>query len=73
MTTGRLTKRSGKWAYVISLPYDPIQGRYPQRWRQGFATQQEAKNALAKELAALADNPTAVTGMKVSSMGLPHT
>lgn len=53
MTTGRIIKRNGKWAYVLSLPPDPETGKYPQKWRSGFATKREADAAMR---AALADH-----------------
>ncbi|MHB1681922.1 MAG: site-specific integrase [Bacilli bacterium] len=60
MTTGRVIKRNGKWAYVISLPYDPEKGRYPQRWRSGFETKKMAQDALTRDITALDDTISAV-------------
>lgn len=53
MATGRIIKRNGKWAYVISLPYDPDTGKYPQRWRSGFETKKAADDAMRKDIALL--------------------
>jgi integrase len=50
MATGRVTKRGNKWSYVINLPMDPITGRYPQKWKMGFATKKEAQDALKDAL-----------------------
>ncbi len=51
MATGRVIRRNGKWAYVISMPFDPVKGKYPQRWRSGFETKAAAAEALRKDLA----------------------
>lgn len=66
MTTGRVLKRNGGWGYVISLPYDPVKGRYPQQWRSGFTTKQEASDAMARDLSSLAEGTVAATGIKVA-------
>ncbi len=55
MATGRVLKRNGKWAYVISLSYDPIKGKYPQKWRSGFETKKAAQEALIMDLTKLED------------------
>ena len=55
MTTGRIIDRNDKYAYVISLPPDPVTGKRKQRWRSGFATKAEAAAELRKALNALDD------------------
>ncbi len=61
MATGRVMKRNGKWAYVISLPFDPVKGKYPQKWRSGFKTKKEAQEALQQDLLNHDDSPNALT------------
>ncbi|MCL6592879.1 MAG: site-specific integrase [Alicyclobacillus sp.] len=51
--TGRIIRRNGKWAYVISAPRDPVTGKYKQIWRSGFATKREADEAMRRHLAEL--------------------
>ncbi len=65
IATGRVIKRNGKWAYVISLPYDPQKGRYPQRWRSGFETKKAAQEAMTKDLTDLDVNAASKATMTV--------
>ena len=66
MTTGRIIKRNNKWAYVISLPYDPETGKYPQKWRSGFDTKVAAAEALRKDLTAIDSGDKAIPDMTLS-------
>lgn len=66
MATGRVIKRNGKWAYVISLPYDPEKSRYPQKWRSGFETKKAAAEAMAKDLATLEPDSASKGTMSVA-------
>lgn len=40
-----LYKRGNTWSYVVYVP-DPITGKKKQKWCGGFATEEEAKNAM---------------------------
>ena len=59
MTTGRIIRRNDKWAYVISLPFDAATGKYPQKWKSGFATKKEAADALAIHILTLKEGAVA--------------
>ena len=64
MTTGRIVKRNGKWAYVISLPYDPMAGKYPQKWKSGFEKKKDAQEALQQAMVTI-DMPSALPSLTV--------
>jgi len=56
MTTGRIIKRNGKWAYVISMPPDPATGKRKQRWRSGFETRKAADESMRVDLGAIEES-----------------
>lgn len=51
VTTGRIIRRNGKYAYIISGPRDPLTGKYKQIWRSGFETKKAADEAMRRHLA----------------------
>ena len=74
---GCVTKRRGKWCFVVEMGKHPVTGRRRQKWYSSFATKVEAEKELSKVLHELSNGthvePTKETlGNFFTNTWLPH-